>query len=111
MKVQIMKLSLLWGLIALCGGLLGCEDRVDDVTPPVDEDELVPVSLSFGFADEMGSYTPVPGSRSGLPFRAPVPCSRSVLASKEALPPSRRANAQHQHTKHQLCCTGQLVQS
>ena len=78
MKVQIMKLSLLWGLIALCGGLLGCEDRVDDVTPPVDEDELVPVSLSFGFADEMGSYTPVPGSRSGL-------------ASKEALPPSRRA--------------------
>ena len=107
MKVQIMKLSLLWGLIALCGGLLGCEDRVDDVAPSVDEDGLVPVSLSFGFADEMGSYTPVPGSRSGLPFRAPVPGSprrRHCLLRGEP-------NAQHQHTKHQLCCTGQLVQS
>ncbi|EKU89926.1 hypothetical protein [Bacteroides oleiciplenus] len=94
MKVQIMKLSLLWGLIALCGGLLGCEDRVDDVAPSVDEDGLVPVSLSFGFADEMGSYTPVPGS----------PRRRHCLLRGEP-------NAQHQHTKHQLCCTGQLVQS
>ena len=94
MKVQIMKLFLLWGLIALCGGLLGCEDRVDDVAPSVDEDGLVPVSLSFGFADETGSYTPVPGS----------PRRRHCLLRGEP-------NTQHQHTKHQLCCTGQLVQS
>ena len=94
MKVQIMKLSLLWGLIALCGGLLGCEDRVDDVTPPVNEDGLVPVFLSFGFADETDGYTPVPGSRSGLPFRAPV---------------RGEPSAQHQHAKHRLCCAGQIV--
>ncbi|WP_294615730.1 hypothetical protein, partial [uncultured Bacteroides sp.] len=62
MKVKIMKLSLLWGLVAFCGGLLGCEDCVDDVTSSINEDGLVPVYLSFGFAEETGGYTPVPGS-------------------------------------------------
>jgi len=82
MELKRMKLSLLLGLVAFSGGLAGCDDRVDDVMPPVSEDGLVNVSLSFGFAEE--TATPVPGSRSGLPFRAPVPGSRSGLASKEA---------------------------
>ena len=78
---QILKwylFGLFLGLITFSVSLTGCEKPIDDiVVPPTDEEGLVPVSLTLGFTEETGSYTPAPGSRSGL-------------ASKEAMPPSRR---------------------
>ena len=44
---------LLLGLTALCSGIIGCDDRMDD---PVSGQELVTVPLSFGFAEAV-SYT------------------------------------------------------
>ena len=81
------------GLIAFCCSISSCDDSIDVPMTPVDEHEQVPVLLSLDFSAEADGYTPVPGSRSGLPFRAPVPGSRSGLASKGAMPPSRRAFA------------------
>ena len=40
---------LLLGLTALCSGIIGCDDRMDD---PVSGQELVTVPLSFGFSEE-----------------------------------------------------------
>ena len=58
------------GLIALCCSISGCDDSIDVPMTPVDEHEQVPVLLSLDFSAEADGYTPVPGSRSGLPFRA-----------------------------------------
>ena len=76
---QILKWYLfgfLLSLITFSVSLTGCEKPIDDiVVPPTDEEGLVPVSLTLGFTEETGSYTPAPGSRSGLPLRAPAPGS------------------------------------
>ena len=51
---------LLLGLTALCSGIIGCDDRMDD---PVSGQELVTVPLSFGFAEESISELYRNGSR------------------------------------------------
>ena len=66
---------LLLGLTALCSGIIGCDDRMDD---PVSGQELVTVPLSFGFAEESISEL----YRNGSPQR---------LALKAVKPPSTRA--------------------
>ncbi|WP_349863703.1 hypothetical protein [Bacteroides cellulosilyticus] len=66
---------LLLGLTALCSGIIGCDDRMDD---PVSGQELVTVPLSFGFAEESISEL----YRNGSPQR---------LALKAVTPPSTRA--------------------
>ena len=72
------NIYLLLGLTALCSGIIGCDDRIDDPVPPVSGQELVTVPLSFGFAEEsIGELY-----RNGSPQR---------LALKAVLPPSTRA--------------------
>ncbi|WP_294601623.1 hypothetical protein, partial [uncultured Bacteroides sp.] len=89
---QILKwylFGLFLGLITFSVSLTGCEKPIDDiVVPPTDEEGLVPVSLTLGFTEETGSYTPAPGSRSGLPLRAPAPGSRSGLPLRAPAPGS-----------------------
>ena len=46
------NIYLLFGLTALCSGIIGCDDRIDDSVSPVSGQELVTVPLSFGFAEE-----------------------------------------------------------
>lgn len=65
---------LLLGLTALCSGIIGCDDRMDD---PVSGQELVTVPLSFGFAEESISELyrngSPPSTRACCPMCKPVP--------------------------------------
>lgn len=79
------------GLVALMGGLAGCEDRITEEEIPVDSGKLVTVPLTFDFAPETEGYE----IASGLCPRAlprALPRARLGLASGSALkaviPPS-----------------------
>ena len=73
------------GLVALMGGLAGCEDRITEEEIPVDSGKLVTVPLTFDFAPETEGYEAGGG---GLRLRA-----RLGLALKAVIPPSARACA------------------
>ena len=50
------------GLVALMGGLAGCEDRITEEEIPVDSGKLVTVPLTFDFAPETEGYEIASGS-------------------------------------------------
>ena len=82
---------LLLGLTALCSGIIGCDDRMDD---PVSGQELVTVPLSFGFAEESISELYRNGSRwrgVNRPPRAPVSrCANPLSYTPLPAPPTGR---------------------
>ena len=62
------------GLVALMGGLAGCEDRITEEEIPVDSGKLVTVPLTFDFAPETEGYEIASGSpraRLGLASGSP----------------------------------------
>ena len=69
---------LLLGLTALCSGIIGCDDRMDD---PVSGQELVTVPLSFGFAEESISEL----YRNGSPQRLAATARRNGSPQRLAL--------------------------
>ena len=75
------------GLVALMGGLAGCEDRITEEEIPVDSGKLVTVPLTFDFAPETEGYEIASGS----------PRARLGLAMKAVIPPSARACAPKCH--------------
>ena len=75
------------GLVALMGGLAGCEDRITEEEIPVDSGKLVTVPLTFDFAPETEGYEIASGS----------PRARLGLALKAVIPPSARAGAPQCH--------------
>ncbi len=46
------NIYLLFGLTALCSGIIGCDDRIVVSVSPVSGHEWVTVPLFLGFADE-----------------------------------------------------------
>ena len=66
------------GLVALMGGLAGCEDRITEEEIPVDSGKLVTVPLTFDFAPETEGYEIASGSR----------CRRYNRRQREPVPPS-----------------------
>ena len=62
-------------------GLTGCEERIESSVSPLPGDELVTVSLNFGFADNNGDDL----SRSGSPLRLAAPARRSGSPLRLAL--------------------------
>ena len=66
------NIYLLFGLTALCSGIIGCDDRIDDSVSPVSGQELVTVPLSFGFAEESFGELYRNGSRFYRLQREPV---------------------------------------
>ena len=97
------------GLVALMGGLAGCEDRITEEEIPVDSGKLVTVPLTFDFAPETEGYEIASGSpraRLGLASGSPrarlglasgSPRARLGLALKAVIPPSARACAPKCH--------------
>ena len=52
------KWWMLLGVMALGGGLSGCEDRTEDPLVPPTDGEEVTVSLVFGFAEDSSDDNP-----------------------------------------------------
>ena len=86
------------GLVALMGGLAGCEDRITEEEIPVDSGKLVTVPLTFDFAPETEGYEIASGSpRARLGLASGSPRARLGLALKAVIPPSARACAPKCH--------------
>ena len=93
------NIYLLLGLTALCSGIIGCDDRIDDPVPPVSGQELVTVPLSFGFAEESIGELYRNGSpprlaatarRPGTPHRLSAKSQKATAPPPRPAPPARR---------------------
>ena len=77
------------GLVALMGGLAGCEDRITEEEIPVDSGKLVTVPLPFDFAPETEGYEIASGSpRARLGLASGWRLWRFSGLLREPVPPS-----------------------